>query len=346
VLFVSARRAASTFGRSSPNRAGHRIPAGRHEAGMHRDQVSPAVGFAHGDPPKKTVRISEAGQRPGYRLGRGELWVWCLVVVAVAYWAKVVGGTSAADPLAPAAIADSIFGAGAFNIVAWSMILKRAGQLEFESAASPSLILAALGLGLLCTVPVGPALVLALVGLGGGLLVRPNATRFGRQSGLLLLMLAVGSASPDLRPLHVFVANLDARIVAWAMHVAGANVMLRGNLIFNGTFALEVLSGCASSAPLAQVILAFVVIALYRRGACRQADAPWLLASLLASVLLTEIRLSLMAASETNYFWWHDGFGSSLYELVALAAAVVFPLIATRGARSARTTDLLAEQFA
>jgi Transmembrane exosortase (Exosortase_EpsH) len=204
-----------------------------------------------------------------------------------------------------------------------------------ERPASPRLVLTALGLGLLCAVPVDPALVLALAALGSGVLLQSDVTGAGRQAGLLLLVLAGSWASPDLRPLHVAIAHWDAQTVGWVMHLAGASVVVRGNLVINGNFAIEVLSDCASSAPLAQVILAFVVIALYRRGSCRRADAPWLLASLLASVVLTEIRLSLMAISHADYSWWHDGLGVTVYGLVALAPAIAFPLLSTAGATNA-----------
>jgi hypothetical protein len=285
------------------------------------------------------MRVSEPGQLLSWRLGAGEVWAWCLVLAAVAYWAKVVSGSGAPNPLAPVAIADRIFGAGAFSVVAWAMILKRAGKLVPERPASPRLVFVALVLGLLCAVPVDPALVLALAGLAGGLLLQSDATRAGRQAGLLLLVLAGSWASPDLRPLHVAIAYGDAHAVGWLMHLAGASVVVRGNLVINGNFAIEILSDCASSAPFAQVILAFVVIALYRRGSCRRADAPWLLCSLLASIVLTEIRLSLMAISHADYSWWHDGLGVTVYQFVALAPAMAFPLLATVGATNASASD-------
>jgi hypothetical protein len=257
----------------------------------------------------------------------------------------VVSGSGAPNPLAPVAIADSIFGAGAFSVVAWVMVLKRAGKLVPERPASPSFILVALGLGLLCAVPADPALVLALAGLAGGLLLQSDATCVGRQAGLLLLVLAGSWASPDLRPLHVAIAHWDAQTVGWMMHLAGVSVAVRGNLVINGNFAIEVLSDCTSSAPLAQVILAFVVIALYRRGNCRRADAPWQLASLLASVVLTEIRLSLMAVSHADYLWWHDGLGVTVYQFVALVPAIAFPLMATAGATNASASKLRTGQL-
>jgi hypothetical protein len=286
------------------------------------------------------MRVCETSQPPAQRLGAGEVWAWCFAVAAIAYWAKVVGGSGAPNPLAPEAIAERFFGAGAFSIVAWAMILRRVGELVPERPASPKLVLTALGLGLLCAVPADPALVLALAALGSGVLLQSDATRAGRQAGLLLLVLAGSWASPDLRPLHVAIAHWDAQAVGWMMHLAGVSVVVRGNLVINGNFAIEVLSDCASSAPLAQVILAFVVIALYRCGSCRRADAPWLLGSLLASIVLTEIRLSLMAISHADYSWWHDGLGVTVYQFVALVPAMAFPLLATAGATNASASKL------
>lgn len=55
----------------------------------------------------------------------------------------------------------------------------------------------------------------------------------------------------------------------------------------------------------------------------------WLAASLATSVLLTELRLPLLAAGANGYHWWHFGPGVTVYALVAVCAAVVFPILVT-----------------
>jgi hypothetical protein len=82
--------------------------------------------------------------------------------------------------------------------------------------------------------------------------------------------------------------------------------------------------------------MAFMVVMAYAHHVPRLADLPWLVAALLASVALTELRLSLMALGDANYLWIHDGEGGTLYALSATALAVLFPVLAMRQSGSVR----------
>jgi len=275
----------------------------------------------------------ETSDVPDRRIGARELWMWCLVLSAVAFWGKVIAASDDPDPLLPSAIVNSITDAGAFTAAAWIMVMMRAGGVVSDRAASTRLVLVALGIGLLCVVPLRPASAIVLAVLGGTLLLSQQATRSGRQAGLLLVSLAIVSASYILVPVHVWVASLDARAVAWIGRLFGMDASADGNVVTQGDFALEILVQCTSTVQLAQVALAFCVVVVYRRGECRRSDLPWLLSALLASAVLTEIRLTLMLRGEADYVWWHDGAGATMYLLAAMASAALFPLLAT--ARSA-----------
>lgn len=266
---------------------------------------------------------------PGCGISARELWVWCLTLSLVAFWGKVITASDDPDPLLPSAIANSVIDAGAFTAAAWIMVMTRAGSVVSDRAASTRHILAALGIGLLCAVPLRPASAVVLAVLGGTLLLSQQATRSGRQAGLLLVSLAVVSASYVLVPVHVRVASLDAGVVAWMGRLFGMDAWADGNVVRQNDFALEILVQCTSTVQLAQVALAFCVVVVYRRGECRRSDLPWLLSALLASAVLTEIRLTLMARSEADYVWWHDGAGATVYLLAAMASAALFPLLAT-----------------
>jgi len=257
-----------------------------------------------------------------------EAWGWALVLAALAYAANVIGGAHAANPLTPTAMTNSIFAAGAFNLAAWIMLFQRAPHLLGRRPASLRLIVAMLALGLFCALPAPPVLPLVLAIMGLALFRQPDLTRAGRDAGWLLLALAGSLGAPFLRPLHAMVARIDAAIVVAAMRLGGTTVGLQGNLIIGKTSAIEVLTACASSAPLAGVILAFVMVVIYLRGRLDRADAPWLAASLAISIVLTEIRLSLMVPSSAAWDWWHNGLGNTIYELVALVFATLFPVIA------------------
>jgi hypothetical protein len=114
--------------------------------------------------------------------------------------------------------------------------------------------------------------------------------------------------------------------VAWLSQLAGNEVTLSGNVLTHGDFALEILAPFTSSAPLADVVLAFVVIVLYLRGECRRADLPWLAAALLGSIVLSELRLTFMARNYVDYHWWHYEAGMTIYVLAELAVAAFFAL--------------------
>lgn len=114
--------------------------------------------------------------------------------------------------------------------------------------------------------------------------------------------------------------------MAWLSQLAGNEVTLSGNVLTHGDFALEILAPFTSSAPLADVVLAFVVIVLYLRGECRRADLPWLAAALPGSIVLSELRLTFMARNYVDYHWWHYEAGMTIYVLAELAVAAFFAL--------------------
>jgi exosortase/archaeosortase family protein len=258
-----------------------------------------------------------------------ELAIWCVILAAIAFWGEVIAASLDRSLPIPVAIAQSVFAAGAFGVAAWAMILVRCGQLVADRPARKSLVAAALGVGLLCAIPARPATALALACLGGWLLIAATATRGGRQAGLLLLALSLSWASTCVAPLHVMVGHLDAHALALVSGLAGLPVTVDGNVAMAGDFGVEILATCTSSSQLPDVILAFVVVVLYRRGALRWADLPFLIAALVVSVVLNEIRLAFMVRNEAAYQWWHEGTGATVYGLAALTSAVAFPLLAT-----------------
>lgn len=257
-----------------------------------------------------------------------------MALAALGYWADVIAGSHAAQPLAPAALCASFFSAGAFNIAAWAMVAVRFLQPQSQSQpfqpVSAILAITVLVSSLLCVVPIAFALAPGLMLLGLGLFLHPALPAKRRQAGLLLLGLGITWGWPFLRFAHGAVGRLDAQVVGAILHFSGLHVRVQGNVIGSGNFGIEVLPACASSFPIAEVVLAYVLVAVYSGRRLSKADLPWLVASVLFSLMLTEIRLSLMVSSWADWNWWHNGPGVSIYELVALAGAVFFPLMAAR----------------
>ncbi len=263
-------------------------------------------------------------------VGLAELRLWVLLAAGIAYWGNVVRTAPAAGP---GAVLEGVLQNGAFAAAAWVLIAAWAAGTGPARRASAGQIAAAVGVCLLGAVPSRQAAILMLAVLGAQL-ARPAGTRTGRQVAALLFALAFDSAwtSPYLLPLHAAVATLDTRAVLALLHAAGIGASGYDNLIggVSPGFGIEVLARCASSYPFGGVCLAFVVTMLYQGRFPRRHDLPWLAASLAASVVLTELRLSWMALGEADYLWLHEGGGVTLYTLVAVALAVLFPLLAAR----------------
>ncbi len=271
-----------------------------------------------------------------------ELHGWTLLVAGLAYWGNVVRGSREGGAGGPALLLESVLENGAFSAAAWALVAAWAHGAASTGRATGRQIVASVAICLLCAVPIRQAMILALIVLGLWL-ARPAGTRSGRPVAALLLALAIDMAwsSAYLLPLHAAIATLDARAVEGMLGLGGIEAGVHANLIDNRTsgFSLEILANCASSFPLGGVGLAFVVTALYQGRLPRRGDLRWIAASLGASIVLTEIRLSWMASREASYVWLHDGDGVTLYTLSALGLAVLFPLLATRNAAVARVVS-------
>ncbi len=238
--------------------------------------------------------------------------------------------------LAPGTWADDIFRLGAFNIAGWLMVFARARRLISPHQRARLIILVALvaALAVLCVNPCGVGGPFAIALLGAGILLQPAIPRSSQQAGWLLLALALSHGLMFLNPFSLPFAPLDAQVVAALLRLAGLTASATGPVVGDGRFSIMILSGCSSVAPLGGVLLAYLVIRLHLNGDVRRSDLPWLLASLLTSILLTELRLCLMVPSFDAWDWWHNGPGVTVYELAALAAAALFPLLASRPARA------------
>lgn len=263
------------------------------------------------------------------------IWGWCVAFAGCAYLASVVATPQSGDPFTSGSTLHRLINAGAFNLLAWPMLFGRVRSFG-RYPARPAAILLAACIGLLCAIPVGAMPAVALVLFGLARWARRAGSAAAREAAMLALALGASIGSPYARFLHLAISRLDAHVVAGMMRLAGVPVHVAGNLISYGNFSIEVLAACASSAPLAGCVLAYVLIAIYLRGAPGIADLPWLLGSLATSVVLTELRLSLMVPSEANWNFWHNGWGLTFYEIAALLLAGLFPVLASlRSARGA-----------
>ena len=263
----------------------------------------------------------------------GKLYTWALLFIGVSYWGNVLRTFPHGADGHFVWILNGVLGNGAFNIAAWVIIAVRIRGIAPTGMASRKQIALIMAIALMCIVPrtqatVGPLLVLGIV------LARTSGTRYGQDVAILLLGIAAELiwGSFYMLPLHASVAKLDAQAVAALLSLARQSVLAHGNVVANvsAQHSIEVLGFCASTFPLAQLGLAYLVTNVYCGRRPGRGDLPWFAAALLASIALTELRLSLLALSGTSYNWWHDGEGAAVYILAVTAVSVLFPFLATR----------------
>ena len=223
---------------------------------------------------------------------------------------------------------------GAFDVFAWALVLVRCWTARDDRPASWYSIAATIFLGAIVLVPVRLASAAALVVLGL-VFAGPGAVLCGRADADRAVRARVRDRLGDVAVGAAARAGggIDARVTAFLLRALGHAAVPHGNVVehLSANFSIEIWPYCSSSFPLAAVGLAFVVMVLYRGGTMRAAQLPWLALSWAASIVLTEIRLVLLAWNETSYHWWHDGSGTTVYTLAALGLSVLFPILATAG---------------
>lgn len=267
-----------------------------------------------------------------------ELRAWNLLVVATAYWSNVARGGHYDGGSPVSSVAESLLQNGAFAVGAWLLIALWSRTASGSEPATTREITLALAICALSVLPSRMATVLALGALGVQF-ARSARTAHARNVAAVLFGLAVSAAwtCSFMMPLHTTVARLDAEVVRVLLRLVGTTVDVQGGLVHRPDtgFGIEVLAGCASSYPLANVSLAFIITTLYLANLSLRRDWAWFAASLAVSIVLSEARLAWMAADEADYFWLHAGSGATFYGLLAVGAALLFPVLAARMAQIA-----------
>ncbi|HEX3989878.1 MAG TPA: hypothetical protein VHX39_01770 [Acetobacteraceae bacterium] len=263
-----------------------------------------------------------------------ELRRWSLLAAGIAYWANVVRSDEHASTFSILSAANSFLSDGAFNIVAWILIATWAWRgIVSAGPATVRQVVATLALGLLSAVPTRQTTIVGLSILGI-ILAMSARTRYGRPIAALTIGLALEMVwtSTYMLPVHHAVAIVDAETSGTILRLFGQAGYGQNNLLINDStdFRIEILAACASSFPIAGVSMAFLVVMLQWGRFPRFRDWPWMTSSLLASVALTEIRLSVMSLGYGYYHWLHDGDGATVYVLSATILAVLFPILAIR----------------
>lgn len=273
------------------------------------------------------------------RITLAEVQIWGVLAIGFAYWGNVIRTGWDPDALVLLGISQSILGNGAFAVGAWIAIVMLTLRTTLGSPAPMRVSLATIAACLPVILPSEQTVMLGMLALGT-LRFRSHDSVASRTIALLLFALAGNLfwTSSYLLPLHAWVGMFDARVVTLLLQLGGISADSYANLVINQTdnSGLEVLAQCASSFPLSGICLGFIVTVVCLGQPLRRHDLGWLMASLLVSVALTEVRLLWMALSQEDYLWLHDGSGQDLYSLAAVLLATVFPLLAARAGGGSR----------
>jgi hypothetical protein len=263
-----------------------------------------------------------------------ETRVWALLMLGVSYWANLLRADSVGGSVSLSAVADTIINEGAFDLLAWFVIFENARSLSKRRPASRLEILQTLLVGAICVVPTRQAVAAGMLCFAMFLYAGRDNPSSARRilSVLCAISFEIIWTSPYLDFLHIAVGKLDARIVTAIYRGFGIPAHANGNVIYNGIddFGIMLITKCSSSFMLAGTGVAFLVTALFRGRTVGRSGTIWLCGCLMMSVILTEVRLALMARNEAAYDWWHNGPGASVYSLAATASAVCFSIAATR----------------
>lgn len=272
-------------------------------------------------------------------IGAKEIRIWGLAIVATAFWANVLWTAGIDRSNIVSTTIDAVVSNGAFDVLAWALVFARVLRLPDDRSASPQQIASVFLLGCIVLIPARATVAIAMVGLSLRFATDKNLQGAGRPVTCVLIALAVETfwTTSLMAPLHVFVAQFDAKLCAALLSLLGKLASAHGNIVENGSadFSIAIMPYCTSSMPLATVAVAFVVTVSYYGRTLEAQHIPWLCVAFLTSVLLTEVRLVLLATGEASYSWWHNGPGLTVYAFVAVGFAVGISILATFSADGA-----------
>ena len=276
--------------------------------------------------PSRPVRTTPISPR--------ELEVWALLMLLVAYWTNLVRIDSNGGSVSLGTIANSVINEGAFDLLAWVVVFENTSLLSKGRPACRGEILQTLFIGALCLIPTRQTVAVGMLVLALFFYTGHDASVFTRRISAILSALSFETVwtSPYLDFVHVTVGKFDAQIVAAIYRGLGHAASAYGNVVQNSAnnFGITLVTQCSSSFILAGTGVAFLVTAFFRGESLNRYSIIWLCGCLIASVMLTELRLTLMARNEADYDWWHNGPGLSVYSLAATVSAVCFSIAATR----------------
>ncbi len=133
-------------------------------------------------------------------------------------------------------------------------------------------------------------------------------------------------------------ASLDAYATHYFLEASGyANELVGNSIRLDGlTHSVGVISSCATTVTLFEVLAAFGVFALWQRA---DIDSRFYLRAAVLAVAVFQanwLRIAVVAMSKSNYDYWHDGGGKPLISLAFVVLAFVLARSAARESEARR----------
>jgi hypothetical protein len=259
---------------------------------------------------KMQAEVGSEGAQAGKQLSKRELSLWTLGMLFAAREISV------ATVFSTGSLVDAI------PLIAWGCAAiaiwrdKNQGPAKAPTAIF-LLSLCAISLALLNH---GAVTILAANAEGIFLIADRSSTSGERRCGMVLCAIAAQAlwARMFVQIFAGAILRLDTAFVGVVMTRIIPGTVWKANIVaVPGGVPIAVEMPCSSFGQLSLVFLCFVSLCAIEKPPVSRARASVVLGALLALVVtLNTVRMGLMATSISNFYFWHDAAGATIYGVV------------------------------
>ena len=259
------------------------------------------------------------------RLGRRELFVWLLSILAAHYFLRIdpdKGGTFVE------ALTQSLTSRSVFHYLGWYAVFQLAIAADREQPSSRYDIAFALIAALIAFAPAYSPPWLASTATALYLWATSKGDPRLRAAGIVLLALAFnGFWGHKLFEVFAFPLLIaDTALVGGLLSLLHSGYSWQDTIIESDGHGLVIFGPCSSFHNISLGLLCWIAITKLSRPGWAPGDA-WIAALVvLAVLLLNTARIFLMALNIQMYAYWHSGFGADLFALATSAAVIAISL--------------------
>ncbi len=153
---------------------------------------------------------------------------------------------------------------------------------------------------------------------------------YGRNSCLIMLAISLRVPVSDicLKLFSGALLEFDAATTLYFLHIIGFQSIREGNIIIGpGGHELFIMTGCASFTNISLALLLWFSLVRSKILRWRAYLSLYIIPLVLFVMTINMARLSMMAISREQYFFYHDGIGADIVNGVILLSALVFAFL-------------------